>query len=167
MDFQKELIAEYDREVDRTRRMFEAIPETADFNFKPHPKSMTLGRLSGHLTDMTNDWALRILTLDKLEFAATHKSSPFIAENKGAVLFKFDEKLNDVRNALAATTPEKWDHQWKFIFGGQTFIDDSRYRVFRDMVVNHMVHHRAQLGVYLRLLDARIPGTYGPSADGR
>ena len=58
-----------------------------------------------------------------------------------------------------------WDENWKFIAGGQAWIDDSKYRVFRDWVMDHLIHHRAQLGVYLRLLDKPIPGTYGPSAD--
>lgn len=70
-----------------------------------------------------------------------------------------------MRKALEAVTPEKWDQHWQFIFGGQVWIDEPHHQVFRDMVMNHMVHHRAQLGVYLRLLGAKIPGTYGPSAD--
>ena len=62
-------------------------------------------------------------------------------------------------------TAEKWDSNWKFVAGDQTWIDDSKYNVWRTWVMNHLVHHRSQLGVYLRMLDKRIPGTYGPSAD--
>ena len=165
MDFQKELLAEYDRETAKTRKMLEAIPADVDFNYKPHPKSMALGRLAGHITDMTGDWALHTLTLDKLEFPADHKWEQYVPASKAALLEKFDRELVGVREALVATTPAKWDEHWQFIFGGQKWIDEPRGQVFRDMVMNHLVHHRAQLGVYLRLLDKPIPGTYGPSAD--
>jgi uncharacterized damage-inducible protein DinB len=165
MDFQKELLAEYDREVEKTRKIIEALPDGADFSYKPHPKSMALGRLAGHLTDMTGDWALHTLTLDKLEFPADHKWEQYAPATKAELLNKLDSKLADVRKALAAIKPEQWDQHWKFIFGGQTWIDQPRHQVFRELVLSHLVHHRAQLGVYLRLLDAKIPGMYGPSAD--
>lgn len=165
MDFQKELIAEYERETAKTRQILEAIPADADLSYKPHPKSMSLGRLAGHLTDMTGDWAMHCLTLDKLEFAADHKWDPYVPASKEAVVHKFDEGLPLVRKTLSELTAARWDENWKFIFGGQVFIDSPRHQVFRDFVMNHMVHHRAQLGVYLRLLNARVPGAYGPSAD--
>ncbi len=165
MDFQKELIAEYERETAKTRQILEAIPADADLSYNPHPKSMSLGRLAGHLTDMTGDWAMHCLTLDKLEFAADHKWDPYVPASKEAVVHKFDEGLPLVRKTLSELTAARWDENWKFIFGGQVFIDSPRHQVFRDFVMNHMVHHRAQLGVYLRLLNARVPGAYGPSAD--
>lgn len=165
MDYQNDLIAEYDRETAKTRKMLEAIPADADFDFKPHPKSMSLGRLAGHLTDFSGDWALSCLQKDKLEFAADHKWDPYVPATRDEILEKFDSKLPEVRKELGATAPEKWDQHWKFIWGGQAFIDDPRHQVFRDMVLNHMVHHRAQMSVYLRLLGAKIPGMYGPSAD--
>jgi uncharacterized damage-inducible protein DinB len=145
--------------------MLEAIPADADFNYKPHSKSMTLGRLAGHVTDMTGDWALLTLTKDKLEFPADHNWEQYVPASKAALLEKFDRELAGVRAALVAVPPAKWEENWQFIFGGQKFIDQPRGQVFRDMVMNHLVHHRAQLGVYLRLLDKPIPGTYGPSAD--
>ncbi len=165
MDFQKELLAEYDRETAKTRKMLEAIPADVDFTWKPHPKSMPLGKLAGHITDMTGDWALHTLTLDKLEFPADHKWEQYVPASKTALLEKFDRELVGVRKALAEVAPEKWDHHWQFIFGGHKWIDQPKSEVFRDMVMNHLVHHRAQLGVYLRLLDQKIPGSYGPSAD--
>ncbi len=165
MDFHKDLISEYDREAAKTRKMLEAIPADADLNFKPHPKSMSLGRLAGHLSDMTGDFALTVLNKNKLEFAADHKWDPYVPAGKAALLEKFDRELPTARAALAAVSPEKWDQHWQFIFGGQTFVDSPRHQVFREMVISHMVHHRAQLGVYLRLLGAKIPGPYGPSAD--
>ncbi len=165
MDYQKDLVAEYDREIAKTRKMLEAIPGDADFNFKPHPKSMSLGRLAGHLTDFAGDWAVDSLLKDKLEFGPDHKWEPFVPTSTEEILKKFDQKLPAVHAALAATTPEKWDQNWQFIYAGQKFIDSPRHQVFREMVMSHMIHHRAQMGVYLRLLGAKVPGAYGPSAD--
>ncbi|MDE3188560.1 MAG: DinB family protein [Acidobacteriota bacterium] len=165
MDIQNELLAEFDREAAKTRKLLEAIPADADFAFKPHPKSMPLGNLAGHITDMTGDWALHTLTKDKLEFPADHKWEQYVPESKAALLEKFDRELAGVRAALAAVPQQKWDEHWQFIFGGQKWIDQPRYQVFRDMVMNHLVHHRAQLGVYVRMVGGKVPGSYGPSAD--
>ena len=165
MNYQKDLLAEYDRETAKTRKMLEAIPAGADMTYKPHPKSMDLGHLAGHLTDMTGDWAMMTLTKDKLEFAADHKWDPYVPANAKAAVEKLDSELPKVRKELESIAPEKWDQHWQFVFGGQVWIDQPRHQVFREMVMSHMVHHRAQLGVYLRLLGAKIPGAYGPSAD--
>lgn len=165
MDHHKELLAEYDRETSKTRKMLDAIPADADLNYKPHPKSMSLGRLAGHLTDMTGEWAINTLKKDKLDLPADHKWEAYVPANKTALLEKFDGGLPEVQGALAAITPEKWDQHWQFVFGGKVWIDDPRHKVFREMVMNHMVHHRAQLGVYIRMLGGKIPGAYGPSAD--
>jgi uncharacterized damage-inducible protein DinB len=165
MDHQKELIAEYDREVERTRKMLEAIPADVDWHYKPHVKSMELGRLAGHIAELPGDWTLHTVNQDKLEFAADHKFEPYSATTKEALLKKYDEKLSEARAALAATTGDKWDKHWQFVFGGQVWIDQPRHQVMREMVLSHMIHHRAQLGVYLRAIGAKIPGMYGPSAD--
>jgi len=166
MDFQKELNAEYDRETAKTRKMFEALPDEVDFTYKPHPKSMSLGQLAGHLSDSAGDWASHTLTTDKLEFPADHKFEQYIPASKAALLEKFDTQVAKAKADLAAFSPDNWDNNWKFVAGGQAWIDEPKYQVWRNWVVNHLVHHRAQLGVYLRLLDAKLPGTYGPSADG-
>lgn len=165
MDIRKELLTEYDRETAKTRKILEALPDNVDFAWKPHEKSMPLGRLAGHVTDMTGDWALHTLTQDKLEFPADHKWDPYVPASKGALLEKFDRELVGVRSALESVPSEKWDQNWKFVFGGQTWIDQPRYQVWRDMVMNHLVHHRAQLGTYIRSLGGKLPGCYGPSAD--
>lgn len=163
MDFQKELIAEYDRETAMTRKVLEAIPDDADLAWRPHAKSMALGQLAGHVADTTGDWAVHTLTVDKLEW--NPKMKPELPASKNDLLTKFDSQVAAVKPALARMTPEKWDSNWKFIAGDQTWIDETKYNVWRTWVVNHMVHHRAQLGVYLRLLDRKVPGCYGPSAD--
>jgi uncharacterized damage-inducible protein DinB len=165
MDIQKELEIEFENEAKKTRKMLEAIPEGVDFGWKPHAKSMTLGRLASHVTDFTGDWGHSTLALDKLEFPADHKWDVASPASRAELLEKFDREIGKTRADLAAVTPEKWDSNWKFVFGGQAWIDQTKYQVWRESVINHMIHHRAQLGVYLRLLDAKIPGCYGPSAD--
>ena len=165
MDIQKELIAEYDREATRTRKILEAIPADADFTWKPHAKSMSLGQLAGHVSDTAGEWAIHTLTTDKLEFPADHKFEPYIPASREAMLEKYDKQVAEVKKALKSFVPEKWDENWKFVAGCQAWIDESKYEVWRTWVLNHLIHHRAQLGVYLRLLDKPIPGMYGPSAD--
>jgi len=165
MDIQKELIAEYDREIAKTRKIFEAIPAEADFAWKPHPKSMSLGRLAGHTAELAGEWGLCTLTMDKLEFPEGHKFEPYIPASKEALLERLDRETGQAKAALASFDPAKWEEHWKFIAGGRTWVDESKYEVWRTWVLAHMIHHRAQLGVFLRLLDKPIPGTYGPSAD--
>jgi uncharacterized damage-inducible protein DinB len=165
MDFQKELIAEYDREAASTRKLLAAIPADVDFSWKPHTKSMSIGRLAGHISETTGDWGISTLTVDKLQFAADHKFEPYIPASTEAMLAKYDEQVTEVKSALAGFDPAKWNDNWKFVYGEQTWIDDTRYHVWRIWVISHLVHHRAQLGVFLRLLDKPIPGMYGPSAD--
>jgi uncharacterized damage-inducible protein DinB len=165
MDIQKELIAEFDKEAATTRNMLAAIPADADFTWKPNSKSMSLGRLAGHLSETTGDWGLHTLTMDKLEFPGDHKFEPYIPASTAAMLEAYDKQVAEVKAALTEMTPEKWDSNWKFVYGGQAWINGTKYEVWREWVINHAVHHRAQLGVFLRLLDKPVPGTYGPSAD--
>jgi len=165
MDFQKELIEEFDRETAKTRKILEAIPADADFTFKPNPKSMALGRLAGHVSETAGDWAVHTLTVDKLEFPADHKFEPYIPASKEAMLERFDADTAKAKAELAKFDPKKWDTNWKFVAGGQAWIDEPKFSVWRNWVVNHLIHHRAQLGVYLRVLGKPIPGMYGPSAD--
>jgi len=163
MDIQKSLIAEFDSETESTRKLLNAIPDGADFSWKPHDKSMTLGKLANHVTDTAGDWAVHTLTTDRLDW--TPDMGPTTIPNKADLLANFEKKVAEAKSALAAMTPEKWDSHWKFVAGDQTWIDDTKFNVMRIWVLNHMIHHRAQLGVYLRLLGAKIPGMYGPSAD--
>ncbi|MGB8258990.1 MAG: DinB family protein [Terracidiphilus sp.] len=166
MDIQQVLVAEYEQETAKTRRMLAAIPADADFNYKPHEKSMSLGRLSGHVAETAGEWAIHTLTQDVMEFPGMENYKPYLVTDAAQLLERFDREVAEAKTALAAMTPEKWDSHWKFVSGGQTWIDNTKYRVFREWVLDHLIHHRAQLGVYLRLLDKPIPGTFGPSADG-
>ena len=165
MDFQQDLIAEFDSEIAKTRQMLAAIPADADFNFKPHPKSMSLGRLAGHLTDFAGEWAMGTLTKDKVEFGPEMKWEPFVPSSQTELLARFDKDLVETRAALVATTGDAWERNWQFLWAGTAYIDDAKHKVFRGTVLNHMIHHRGQLSVYLRLIGAKVPGVYGPSAD--
>jgi uncharacterized damage-inducible protein DinB len=144
--------------------MLEAIPEDADLAWQANPKSMSLGRLAGHTAETAGEWARDALGKDALVFdMAEYK--PWHPATTAEVLEKFEKDTTDARAILVAMTPEKWDANWKMTAGDQTWIDDSRYRVWRKWVINHLIHHRAQLGRDLRTLGAKIPGSYGPSAD--
>jgi uncharacterized damage-inducible protein DinB len=163
MDIQKELIAEYERETAATRKILEAIPDDADFAWKPHDKSMALGKLASHVSDTSGDWALHTLTRDRLDW--TPEMSAKEAPTKAALLERFDRQVAEVKGELAKFPQEKWGTNWKFVAGEQTWIDDSKYGVWRIWVMNHLVHHRGQLGTYVRQLGGKLPGCYGPSAD--
>jgi uncharacterized damage-inducible protein DinB len=163
MDFQKELIAEYERELATTRKILEAIPDDADFSWKPHPKSSALGKLAAHVSDTAGDWALHTLVKDRLDWTPEmNKKEP---ANKAELLAQFERETAEAKPALESFDPAKWDGNWKFVAGEQAWIDDTKYHVWRIWVIDHMIHHRAQLGVYLRLLNQKLPGCYGPSAD--
>jgi uncharacterized damage-inducible protein DinB len=164
MDTQKELIAEYDRELASTRKMLDAIPTDADLNWKSNPKCMTLGRLAAHVAETAGAWGIDTLSKDGLNFdMASYK--PWNPANKAEILEKFDAETSQAKQILAGLDASRWNDNWKMTAGDQTWINDSRYSVFRTWVLNHLIHHRAQLGRDLRTLGAPIPGMYGPSAD--
>lgn len=164
VDIQKELEKEYDGEVELTRKMLDAIPADADMDWKANPKSMTLGRLAAHVAETAGAWGISTLSKDGLRFDMENYK-PWRPASKAEILEKFDGDTARVKSILAGLDPAKWDENWKMTAGDQTWINDSRYRVFRTWVLNHLIHHRAQLGRDLRSLGTSIPGMYGPSAD--
>jgi uncharacterized damage-inducible protein DinB len=164
MDIQEELIAEYGRELVSTRKMLDSIPADADLKWKANPKSMTLGRLAAHVAETAGAWGVDTLSKNGLNFdMASYK--PWDPASKAEVLEKFDQDTSKAKQVLARLDPARWNDNWKMTAGDQIWIDDSRYVVFRTWVLNHLIHHRAQLGRDLRTLGAPIPGMYGPSAD--
>lgn len=163
MDFEKELVEQFDSEAAKTRKMLEAIPVNADWGFAPHAKSMPLGKLADHISHIPGDWALHTLTKDRLDWDPSMNPPP--AAGKAEVLAQFDKQLPNARAALVAITPDQWDRTWEFGANGQTWISNTKFRVWRELVIDHQVHHRAQLGVYIRLLGGKVPGMFGPSAD--
>lgn len=166
MDIHKELLAEYDRELVSTRRMLDAIPADADLNWKANAKCMTLGRLAAHVAETAGLWGINTLSKDSWTFDMD-SYKPWNPTSKAEVMETFDKDTAKVKQLLASLDPAKWSDEWKMTAGDQTWISDSRYGVFRTWALNHMIHHRAQLGRDLRTLGAPIPGMYGPSADDR
>ena len=155
------LLSEFDQEVINTRRTLERVPNKADF--APHAKSMKLGQLAPHVAELAG-FGLNVLDSPQLEFSTgSYKPLPF---ESGAQLVKvFDEGAAKVRQALSGTSDEAWSQNWKLIYEGKPIFEGPRFLAYRVMFLNHLVHHRAQLGVYLRLNDVPVPATYGPSAD--
>jgi uncharacterized damage-inducible protein DinB len=163
MDIQKELIAEFNTEVENTRKILNAIPDSADFTWKPHEKSMKLGRLAGHVAELTGDWPLMTIEKDRLDWNPGDRAkSP---ESKAEAIEIFETGSLKAKAALESFDPANWDRHWIFAAGGQVFIDQPKYQVWRSFVVNHLAHHRGQLGVYIRMLGGKLPGCYGPSGD--
>lgn len=158
------LLPEFDAEMKTTRTMLERVPEDKK-EFAPHPKSMRLDQLAPHVAELAG-FGVTVLTTPELDFAtSTRTRAPF--ESAAQLVKVFDEGAAKVRAALKNTPDEAWTQNWKLSFGGKPIFNGPRFLAYRQMFLNHLVHHRAQLGVYLRLNDKPLPSTYGPSADDR
>jgi uncharacterized damage-inducible protein DinB len=156
------LVPEFDEEVQKTKTTLERVPADKP-DFAPHPKSMPLGRLAPHVAQLAG-FGLEVLTTPQIDF--TRGSYRPLAFESGAQLASvFDERAAQVRDALAATPDEAWQQNWKLLFEGKPIFAGPRFLAYRQMFLNHLVHHRAQLGVYLRLCGQPVPAIYGPSAD--
>jgi uncharacterized damage-inducible protein DinB len=158
------LLSEFDEEVKKTRTMLERVP-AAKGDFVPHPKSMSLGRLAPHVAELAG-FGLSVLTEPGLDFSQ-RSYTPLPFESAAQLVRVFDEGAAKVRGALQRVTDSGWNEPWKLSFQGKTIFEGSRFLAYRQMFLNHIVHHRAQLGVYLRLNSEPVPATYGPSADER
>ena len=156
------LAAELRHEAATTRRMLERVPEDR-FGWKPHGKSMGLGRLAGHIAELPTLVA-PALKQDELDFAAG-SFQPFSPTSVAELLEKFDRNVDAAVNLLKDQTDERMQEKWRLRSGEQVFFELPRVAVVRSMVLNHVVHHRGQLSVYLRLLDVPLPSVYGPTAD--
>jgi len=156
------LLLDFDAEIGNTRRTLERIPEN-DPQWKPHPKSMPIGRLAVHVARLPQ-FCTRILTTAELDMGK-EKWPDLIFESTPALLSVLERTAAEAKGHLAASSDEDLHRNWKLTFNGKVFIDAPRMELYRTMFLNHLIHHRAQLGVYLRLLDIAVPGLYGPSAD--
>ena len=166
MSIAEGLIPEFDREFASTRKFLALVPDDK-LGWKPHAKSMELGRLAWHESDFPG-FALNILTKPGLVFSMEDmpkRRSEWVGKTREAILERFDADLKTAREALLATPDAAWDERWTLEFGGQVVVNDPRLAVYRMVAMSHMIHHRAQLGLYLRLNEIAIPGVYGPSAD--
>jgi uncharacterized damage-inducible protein DinB len=157
------LVAEFDEEMKKTRSTLERVPAKPDF--APHTKSMPLGRLAPHVAEL-GGFGLSVLTTPELDFS-TQTFTPLAFESAAQLVRVFDEGAAKVRSVLVGLSDDAWRQRWKLSFQGKVLFEGSRFLAYRQMFLNHIVHHRAQLGVYLRLNDEPVPATYGPSADDR
>ena len=157
------LLAEYDHEVATTRRLLERLPdEQSKLAWKPHVKSMSLGGLATHIANLPT-WGVTILNASSFDLAAL----PPNAEARGSraeIVAAFDGNAKQTRNWMDRTDAEYLD-RWTLRRGGQELFSLPRVAAFRNFVMHHLIHHRGQLSVYLRLNDIPVPAMYGPTAD--
>lgn len=155
------LLAEFEAEIKTTRITLERVPMKPDF--APHAKSMKLKDLAPHVAQLAG-FGLTVLTTPELDFS-TSSWKPLPFESPEQLVKALDEGAEKVREALKKLPDTAWNDNWRLAFSGKTIFEGSRFLAYREMFLNHLVHHRAQLGVYLRLNGVPVPATYGPSAD--
>ena len=157
------LLPEFDREMGLTRRALERTPD-GQFDWRPHPTSVTLGRLAEHLTEMPL-WASTTMAQRELE-ATTQRAPDYRPPTtRAAVLAQFDASLKTARGNLLNKTDAEFAAPWTLRNGGKEVFTAPKATVMRNFVLNHMIHHRGQLMVYFLMLGVPVPSTYGPSAD--
>ena len=156
------LIPELKHEASSTKRLLERVP-IEKFDWKPHEKSMTLGRLASHVAEIP-DWMTATLTTDELNFAISGYK-PSIPISKEELMEKFEKSYTKALETLQLASDETLKGNWTLRNGDHIIFTMPRIATLRSFVMNHFIHHRGQLTVYLRLLDIPVPGMYGPSAD--
>jgi uncharacterized damage-inducible protein DinB len=165
MAFSEALLPEFDQEVIGMRKTLERVPEEK-FGWKPHEKSMTMGGLATHLANLVT-WAVTAVDTESLDLAPEGKPmtpmSP--AKSRKELLETFDKNVAAARKAIAGASDQHLLKPWTLLHSGKKLLSMPRIAVLRTFVMNHGIHHRAQLGVYLRLNDVPVPSIYGPSAD--
>lgn len=161
MDLLPIFLHELEQEATTTRKFLSRVPADK-FDWRPHPKSMTMMELTTHIADLPS-WVQLALTTDELDFA-TSPYQPTVVSSTDELVAILEKSLSDGRAALEAASEEMLPKPWTLRDGDTIYSTTPKHEVIR-MTYNQITHHRAQLGVYLRLLDIPIPGSYGPSAD--
>ena len=159
------LLPEFDQEMATTRKFLERVPE-GRLGWKPHPKSWTTAALATHVANIPS-WIAETMGKDELDYAPEGEAAYHVAEAKspGELLERFDQNVAAGRAALAGAGDETLLRPWTLLATGKVLFTMPKVACLRSFVMNHIIHHRAQLGVYLRLVDVAVPGAYGPSAD--
>jgi uncharacterized damage-inducible protein DinB len=167
MSMAQALLPEFDHESAVTRTVLESVPEQ-HAGWRPHPKSMTLGELAMHVVSIPT-WAVLTLREPFFDLAPPGEPPyrPPVWESLARTLALFDEKIAKARAAIVATTDLELAQPWTLKKGGAKVLSAPRGSLLRSFVMNHGIHHRAQLGLYLRMLDVPVPAMYGPTADTR
>lgn len=165
MSMSQALLPEFDHEVATTRRVLDRLPEDK-YDYKPDPTSMAAGRLASHIAEM-GGWGAMTMTTEMFDFApgGVNAFPPANFATKAELLGAYDRMMADTRAALAAASDHDFMVNWTLANNGQTLMTMPRVAVIRTFVMNHVIHHRGQLSVYLRLLGVKVPSIYGPSAD--
>ena len=164
MSIAQSLLPEFDQEMATTRKILAAVPEGKN-DWRPHARSMTLARLAGHVAELPG-WGTVTMQQTELDFMPVVATmQPGLFTTREATLQTFDNNVKAARAALAGAQDADYMVPWTLKAGGRTIFTLPRIAVVRSFVMNHLIHHRAQLGVYLRLNDIPVPGAYGPSAD--
>jgi uncharacterized damage-inducible protein DinB len=165
MTIGQSLLPEFDQEMQNTRKTLERLPDE-NWGWKPHAKSGTAGWMAGHIASMPG-WIGMTIKTDELDYAPVNGPAyePPKLENRKQLLAEFDKNVAEARASLANVSDADMMKGWKLLAGGQEIFTMPRIACIRTMVLNHIIHHRAQLTVYYRLLGIPVPGLYGPSAD--
>lgn len=165
MKISESLLPEFDHEMAGTRKTLERVPDDK-FGWKPHEKSWVMGGIATHLATLPQ-WATMAITQDSIDInppGGEPYRNPEL-KTREEVLAVFDKNLTEARAAIAGASDETLMQPWSLLSGGETLMTMPRIAVLRTWVMNHAIHHRAQLGVYLRLNGVPVPALYGPSAD--
>ena len=165
MGLSDSLLPEFDHEMASTRKTLERVPEDKS-DWKPHEKSTTMGGLATHLTNIPM-WAIYTIEQDSLDLAPDGKPLPGaeLVKSQAELLALFDSNTGKARAAIAGASDAEFFKPWTLLSNGKTILTMPKIAVLRGFIMSHMIHHRAQLGVYLRLNDIPVPAVYGPSAD--
>jgi uncharacterized damage-inducible protein DinB len=161
MTIAESLLPEFDQEAANTRKMLEAIPNDR-LDFKPHEKSWPMAHLATHIAGIP-EWGTETMNKDSLDYTGYIPPAP--VKSREEAIEMFDKNTAAGRAAIAGANDEAFFKDWMLSGNGQVLFTMPRIAVLRSFVMNHAVHHRAQLGMYLRLCGAKVPGMYGPSAD--
>lgn len=163
MTIAEHLLADFLMEAESTRKVLDAVPAER-LDWQPHEKSMSLGRLAGHVAE-TPSWAPSMME-DEMDFAGVADSwKPFIPAGKTDLMQGFERNVKDFEKLLAGRQDDFMNGTWTARHGDQVVMAMPRHTALRTTLVHHVIHHRGQLTVYLRLLGVPVPGTYGPTAD--
>lgn len=155
------LLPEFDREMGLVRKVVERVPD-AQLSFRPHTKSMSAGELATHLSNIPL-WAAETMRTRELDLPSDARAT--VPDTVAAIVAHFDAQVADARRRLVDASDAELMIPWTFKVDGAALFTMPRVTVLRTFVLNHAVHHRGQLTVYLRLLDVPVPSLYGPSAD--
>lgn len=162
MNLGQTLAAELRHEAIATRKMLERVPADK-FDWQPHEKSMKLGRLASHVAEISH-WTAATLTRDELDFETADYKPPTVTSAAGLVEV-FDNHLAEALELLENISDEELMKVWRLRNGDHILFELPKIAVIRSMVINHLIHHRGQLSVFLRLNDVPLPSVYGPTAD--